>query len=584
MKEYHNICVPLPFIVDRFKHIMNLLRILLVVSVFQLQAQKTIDPNYFSNPLDIPMILSGSFGELRNNHFHSGLDIKTQQRSGVPVYAPADGYVSRIKVGHYGYGKALYIKHPNGYSTVYAHLQKFEPAIQDFVKQNQYKKERYEIELFPKENSLLVKKGDLIAYTGNSGSSGGPHLHYEIRDSYSRPMNPMLFGLEIPDSKDPSITSVFAYPTSNDASVNNSMTPVKLRIIKQKDGTYKTEKISAYGKIGFGIAATDQQNGAYNKNGVYRIKTSYNGKPKIDIKFEKISFDETRYLNRYIDYTYFKEHKIKIQKLFRQTNNPLSIITQEDDNGFVDVADGFSSNFTIEIKDYQGNLTQIMVPVIGKKDSLVVKTELPKDLQYIPSESSSTIQRGVFTVDFPKNALYQGRYLDIKTSGDTLHLHKDNIPVHKNISISMDISNYNTLDKNKLYIARQAYKNTFYYTTTRRKNNILTAKTRTLGSYTLFMDTIAPSIKAVNFTDGKWISNNKTLKIKIEDSHSGISSYRATLNGKFILMEYNYKKDVLTYDFNDDIVTDTQNNLRLIVTDNVGNSSTFEAIFFRKKL
>jgi murein DD-endopeptidase MepM/ murein hydrolase activator NlpD len=563
---------------------MNLLRILLVISVFQLQAQKTIDPNYFSNPLDIPMVLSGSFGELRSNHFHSGLDIKTQQRSGVPIYAPADGYVSRIKVGHYGYGKALYIKHPNGYSTVYAHLQRFETTIQDFVKQSQYKKERYEIELFPKESSLLVKKGDLIAYTGNSGSSGGPHLHYEIRDAYSRPMNPMLFGLEIPDTKDPSVTSVLAYPVSDDATVNQSSEPVKLRLIKQKDGSYKTEKISAYGKIGFGIATTDQQNGAYNKNGVYRIKTSYNGKPKIDIKFEKISFDETRYLNRYIDYTYFKEHKIKIQKLFRQTNNPLSIITQEDDNGFVNVADGFSSNYTIEIKDYQGNLVHITIPVIGKKDNIVVKKELPNDLQYIPSESSSTIQRGVFTIDFPKNALYQGSYLNIKTSGDTLHLHTDNIPVHKNISISMDISNYNALDKNKLYIARQAYKNTSYYTTTRREKNILTAKTRILGSYTLFMDTIAPTIKAANFTDGKWISNNKTLKIKIEDSHSGISSYRATLNGRFILMEYNYKKDVLTYDFNDNIVTDTQNNLRLIVTDNVGNSTTFEAIFFRKKL
>ena len=563
---------------------MNLLRILLVISVFQLQAQKTIDPNYFSNPLDIPMVLSGSFGELRSNHFHSGLDIKTQQRSGVPIYAPADGYVSRIKVGHYGYGKALYIKHPNGYSTVYAHLQKFETTIQDFVKKSQYKKERYEIELFPKESSLLVKKGDLIAYTGNSGSSGGPHLHYEIRDAYSRPMNPMLFGLEIPDTKDPSVTSVLAYPMSDDATVNQSSEPVKLRLIKQKDGSYKTEKISAYGKIGFGIATTDQQNGAYNKNGVYRIKTSYNGKTKIDIKFEKFSFDETRYLNRYIDYTYFKEHKIKIQKLFRQTNNPLSIITQEDDNGFVNVADGFSSNYTIEIKDYQGNLVHITIPVIGKKDNTVAKKELPNDLQYIPSESSSTIQRGVFTVDFPKNALYQGSYLNIKTSGDTLHLHTDNIPVHKNISISMDISNYNTLDKNKLYIARQAYKNTSYYTTTRREKNILTAKTRILGSYTLFMDTIAPTIKAANFTDGKWISNNKTLKIKIEDSHSGISSYRATLNGRFILMEYNYKKDVLTYDFNDNIITDTQNNLRLIVTDNVGNSTTFEAIFFRKKL
>ena len=563
---------------------MNPLRILLVFLVFQLQAQNIIDPNYFSNPLEIPMVLSGSFGELRSNHFHSGLDIKTQQRSGIPIYAPADGYVSRIKVGHYGYGKALYIKHTNGYSTVYAHLQKYEATIQDFVKQNQYKKERYEIELFPTESELLVKKGDLIAYTGNSGSSGGPHLHYEIRDSYSRPMNPMLFGLEIPDSKNPIVTSIFAYPSGGDASVNKSAEPVKLRLIKQRDGTYKTERISAYGKIGFGVASTDQQNGAYNKNGVYRIKTSYNGKPKIDIKFEKFSFDETRYLNRYIDYTYYKEHKIKIQKLFRQTNNPLSIITQEDNNGFVNVADGFSSNFTIEIEDYQGNLAQITVPVTGNKDSLVVKKQIPKDLQYVPAVSSSTIQRGVFTLDVPKNAFYQDTYLDIKTSGDTLHLHRDIIPVHKNISISMDISNYNTSDKNKLYIARQAYKNTSYYTTTRRENDILTAKTRILGSYSLFMDTIAPSIKAANFKDGKWISNNKTLKINIEDSHSGISSYRATLNGRFILMEYNYKKDVLTYDFNDHIVTDTQNNLRLIVTDNVGNSTTFEAIFFRKKL
>lgn len=584
MKDNHNICVPLPFIVDRLKHIMNLLRILLVISVFKLQAQKTIDSNYFSNPLDIPMLLSGSFGELRSNHFHSGLDIKTRQKEGIPIYAPADGYVSRIKIAHYGYGKALYIKHPNGYSTVYAHLQKFETSIQDLVKQKQYKKESYEIELFPKQNSLPVKKGDLIAYTGNSGSSGGPHLHYEIRDSYGRPMNPMLFGLDIPDTKDPVVTAVFAYPMGDDASVNKSFEPVPLRLIKQKDGTYKTEKISAYGKIGFGVATTDQQNGAYNRNGVYQIQTSFNGMPKIDICFEKFSFDETRYLNRYIDYTYFKEHNTKIQKLFRQTNNPLSIIKQESDNGFVTIADGFSSNFTIDIKDYKGNLTQIIIPVLGKKEALLAKKQTLDTLQYIPSESSSSVQRGLFTIDFPKNALYQGRYLDIKTVGDTLHLHKDVIPVHKNISISMDIGNYNIEDKNKLYIARQAYKDNYYYTTTRREKNILTAKTRVLGTYTLAMDTIAPSVKAVNFTDGKWISNNKTLKIKIKDLHSGISRYRATLNNTFILMEYNHKKDVLTYDFNDNMVSDTQNNLRLIVTDNVGNSTTFEAIFFRKKL
>ena len=214
----------------------------------------------------------------------------------------------------------------------------------------------------------------------------------------------------------------------------------------------------------------------------------------------------------------------------------------------------------------------------------MAKKQTLDTLQYIPSEISSSVQRGLFTIDFPKNALYQGHYLDIKTVGDTLHLHKDVIPVHKNISIAMDIGNYNIEDKNKLYIARQAYKDNYYYTTTRREKNILTAKTRVLGTYTLAMDTIAPSVKAVNFTDGKWISNNKTLKIKIKDTHSGISSYRATLNNTFILMEYNHKKDVLTYDFNDNMVSDTQNNLRLIVTDNVGNSTTFEAIFFRKKL
>ena len=261
-------------------------------------------------------------GRLYTSGSHSGMDFRAAV--GTPVFAVADGTVlgtgdTDVSCPKASFGKWVFIEHDIGLSTTSGHLS--------LIKSIQGQK---------------VKKGDLIAYTGNSGSSGGPHLHYEIRDAYSRPMNPMLFGLEIPDTKDPSVTSVLAYPVSDDATVNQSSEPVKLRLIKQKDGSYKTEKISAYGKIGFGIATTDQQNGAYNKNGVYRIKTTYNGKPKIDIKFEKFSFDETRYLNRYIDYTYFKEHKIKIQKLFRQTNNPLSIITQEDDNGFVNVADGFS--------------------------------------------------------------------------------------------------------------------------------------------------------------------------------------------------------------------------------------------------
>lgn len=583
MKDYRNICVTLPLIVERFTQIMNRLCLLLVLVVFQLQAQNSIPQDYFSSPLDIPIILSGSFGELRSNHFHSGLDIKTQQRRGLPIYAPADGYVSRIKVGHYGYGKALYLKHPNGYSTVYAHLQKYAGAIQKFVKDNQYQKESYQIELFPEPTLLVVKKGEIIGYTGNSGSSGGPHLHYEIRDSASRPMNPMLFGVDVPDTKDPIVNAVFAYPVSEDAMVNQSKDPIKLRLIKLKNGHYKTEKISAFGKVGFGVSTNDQQNGASNKNGVYNIKTAYNGEQKIDIAFKRFSFDETRYLNRYVDYGYYKKNKSRVQKLFRETNNPLSIIKSVTDNGYIDVEDGFTSNYTISITDFKGNLAKVTIPVIGKNDTIIPPRRDNNDLEYVASSKSSTLNKGKFTIYVPKNALYEGTYLDVSTSGDTLHFHEDVVPVHKNISISMDISNYKGMDKSKLYIGRLDYKNRPNYTTTRRKDNVLTARTRTMGSYTLAMDTIPPAIKPHNFIDGKWISKNKTLQVKIEDTHSGISKYRATLNGKFILMEYNYKKDVLTYSFEDEIIQDAENNLKLIVTDNVGNSSTFEATFFRKK-
>jgi hypothetical protein len=325
--------------------------------------QNDVPKDYFDNPLKIPIILAGSFGELRSNHFHSGLDIKTQQREGIPIYAPADGYVNRLKVAHYGYGKALYIVHPNGYSTIYAHLQNYAGDIQKLMKKTQYKKETFEIELFPDSTSLPVKKGDLIGYTGNTGSSGGPHLHYEIRDAASRPMNPMLFGVDIPDSKKPLVKTVMAYPVSDDARINQSQNPVKLRLILQKDATYISESISAFGKIGFGIDSNDQQDGASNINGVYQIKTTFNGSEKLDIRFEKFSFDETRYLNRYIDYGYFQNNKVRVQKLFRETNNPLSIIYSEHDDGYVNIEEGFTSTYTIKVIDFKGNKTVIYIPI-----------------------------------------------------------------------------------------------------------------------------------------------------------------------------------------------------------------------------
>ncbi len=548
-----------------------------------LVSQEVVPDDYFGKPLDIPMLLSGSFGELRSNHFHSGLDIKTQQKEGFPVYAPADGFVKRIKVSHFGYGKALYIQHPNGYNTVYAHLQSYAGSIQNYVKEQQYKKESYEIELFPESSVLPVKKGDIIAYSGNSGGSGGPHLHFEIRDAASRPMNPMLFGIDIPDSRIPLINSVFAYPVSEDAHVNFSQNPIKLRLIRQQDGSYKTEQLTALGKIGFGVSAYDQQNGASNKNGTYQIKTTYNGKPSFEVSFKKFSFDETRYINRYIDYGYWETNKSRVQKLFRETNNPLSIFTYEDQEGYVQVEDALSSVYTIEVADFKGNTITITVPIEGKEGAIIEPKKLTKTEDYIYADRATSITKGKYSVYFPAESLYEDTYLQIEAMGDTLKLHEDIIPIHRNITISVDASQYDSKDLNQLYIGRLNYKGEPYYTRTYRDGTKLSARTRTFGTYCIAADTIAPKVTPVNFTDGKWISKNRTLTIKIEDEESGISSYRATLNGKYILTEYDYKKDLLVYDFTDYIVTDTENNLKLIVVDNVGNSTTFEATFFRKQ-
>jgi hypothetical protein len=336
------------------------------------------------------------------------------------------------------------------------------------------------------------------------------------------------------------------------------------------------------GTIGFGVSTNDQQDGASNKNGVYRIRSSFNGTEKFEVLFEKFSFDETRYLNRFIDYEYFQNNKSRIQKLFRERNNPLSLITKEDQSGLISVEEGLDGSYTIEITDFKGNRVTVVIPLKGVRTEIVnpKATNITSDFVY--ADQATSISKGKFSIYMPAGSIYEDTYLNIEANGDTLVFHEDTVPIHKNISITIDASNYNEADLDKLYLGRLNYKGEPYYNTTFRKGSKLTARTRTFGTYTLAMDNEPPKISAVNFSDQKWISDNATLKVKIVDELSGISSYRATINGKFILMEYNYKKDVLTYDFNDNVISETQNNLKVIVTDNVGNSATFEATFFRK--
>ncbi|HZH68850.1 MAG TPA: M23 family metallopeptidase [Flavobacteriaceae bacterium] len=545
-------------------------------------SQKDIPTSYFDLPLKIPIELSGTFGELRNNHFHSGLDIKTLQKEGIPVYAPADGHVSRIKVSHFGYGKALYIQHPNGYSTVYAHLREYAGAIQDFVKKIQYQRESYEVEMFPEADFLPVKKGDLIGFTGNTGGSGGPHLHYEIRDAHARPMNPLLFGIDVADTRLPVVKSVFVYPISDDAQVNQNANPMRLKLIPQSDGMLLAEKIQASGKLGFAVSAFDRQNAGHNQNGIYSVKTSFNGEKVFEVKMDKFTFAETRYINRFIDYKEFKNSKDRHKKLFLEENNPLSVITSHHQRGYVEIEDGFDSIYTIEVFDFKGNRTLISVPIEGKKQSIVNHKELVTSPFYVNAQEGTSIRAGKFVIYIPPKAVYEDAYLNINSQNNELTFHHDEIPIHYNVTITADISNYEEADLDKVYIARLSEWGRPYYVNSTRKGDKLSINTRTFGNYKLMADVTPPEIVPLNFSNGRWISNNKTLEIKIEDKDSGIKGYRATLNGKWILMEYEYKKNLLTFDFADDINEGTEYNLKLIVTDNVGNSSIFEATFYRK--
>lgn len=561
---------------------MKVFKILCFLCSIYLSAQTPYPQDYFRSPLDIQLVLSGTFAELRSNHFHSGLDIKTNGKQGLKVYAAAQGYVSRIKISRYGYGKALYITHPNGYTTVYAHLQKFSPEIEAYIKKQQYQRERFEIELFPKLNALKIESDALVAFSGNTGGSSGPHLHFEIRDKQEHPMNPMLFGLDIKDTTAPELYELYAYPISENSHIDGVQKKKKIRLRKQLDGSFVAEAIKSYGEIGFGIVANDRQDYAPNKNGVSKIETYFNGQKSINIDFKRFSFSETKHINRFIDYAHYRAKKRKIQKLFIEKNNPLSLFTFEEYKGKLNIKDSTNSSYTIKIKDYKNNITSVRVPILGEFQNIKKVDSIPLNYTFVNASEQAIFEENSIRVEIPAHTLYDDTYLEIEVKNDTLKLHRPNIPLKKSMTITFDASHFEPNDLNYLYIASVSAYGKLYYTSTKRKGSSLSARTKYFGTYTLATDKEGPKITPSNFKNGSWMSNYRYLKIKISDAISGIKNFRATVNGKWILMEYDSKTKILTHDFNDGVITDTKNNLKLIVTDNVGNSSKFESVFYRK--
>jgi len=546
-------------------------------------SQANYPKDYFVNPLDVPLILSGTFGELRSNHFHSGLDIKTQQREGLNVYASAEGYVSRIKISHWGYGKALYITHPNGYTTVYGHLKKFSPAIEAYVKKHQYENESFEIQLFPKKDELKLKRQEIVAFSGNTGGSGGPHLHYEIRNSKEYPINPMLFNIEIPDTKKPQIRAAVVYAFGDTSHVDQSNRIKELVFKTHKDGSLIADKIEAYGTIGFGINTVDKQDGAVNNNGIFDLEMKVNGSTTYQHKVELFSFSETRYVNSLVDFARFYKKRQRIQKTFVEPVNKLSIYRNLKNKGYLTVKNKASYTVQIIVKDFKGNQTKLIIPVQGKKDSIYVQKEVKTTPYYFKRDEFNKINEGIVTIAFPKNSFYKDLYFDFRQEKDVAILHDGGVPLHKNFTLSFDVSKYTKEEQEKLFIARINNKGKPYYSNTKRKENKLYTLNKTLGNYALFSDNQIPKITPINFKNNQWLSKYRYLKIRLKDEHSGIKSYRAEIDGKWILMEYDAKKGLLVYDFNDLELVGNKHTLKIIAADNVNNSNTYIATFFRKQ-
>ncbi len=547
------------------------------------QNNATYPQDYFINPLDIELRLAGSFGELRSNHFHSGLDFKTNQVTGLPVYAAASGYVSRIKIQHYGYGKALYITHPNGYTTVYAHLSKFSPRIEAYVKQQQYVKESYEIELFPTDLDLRVDQVEVVAYSGNTGGSSGPHLHFEIRDAKEFIINPLLFGYKIADSKSPVIKQMIVYPLDENSTVNGKREPYQSRLITQQNGKLKAEQIKAYGNIGIGINTIDYMDFENNQNGVYSIFTHINGSKNFEMVYDRFSFDETRYINQLIDYSFFKEHKSRVSRLYVPEGSPLGLYRNAINNGKLTMIEpGLTHIYNIEVSDKAANTSVITVDIINdvKPEPAPIKDNA--NLIFVNHNMSFSQSFGRYSLTIPGGALYENALLAITEENDKLIIHKDVIPVHKNMTITYDMTAKKDDNLNQYYIGEVQPWGTVYHLNSKLKGNVLSATTRNFGTYTVAKDDTSPTVEPLNFKNEMWISKLGTLRVKIDDKQSGISGYRATLNGDFILMEYESKDKLLVHDLADNIVKEGENLLKIIVTDNVGNSTTFTAVVHYK--
>lgn len=567
---------------------MNKLLLFLFTFIFiGIKAQENYPKNDFISPLDIPLYLSGTYGEPRNTHFHGGLDLKTEGVEGKNIYAIGDGYISRIHVSANGYGNAIHIKHTNGFVSVYAHLSKFEDNIAKWLKEQQETQTKFEVNLENLDPSLLpVKKGQLIAKSGNTGGSQGPHLHFEIRDSLDRPINPLLFGydIKIKDTVKPTLFNLVAYNLSSDRHTSSS----KNIAITGANGIYTIEDTLKLNKdaVGFGVNTTDKFNDVSNNNGIYEIKMYLDGELMYNYQMNRFRFDQGRYVFSHCDYWQKVKNAQNVHKCYVEPGNKLDSYTYLNNNGYIYLYDYQVHNVKIEVSDFHKN-TSTLSYKIQRDDSNVFFKESALSFQEILAQGKAHVYKTEdITVKIPENGLFDDVYLKIKKeiradASDGFYIGDAQTPVLTNFDVAIKAKQINEALKDKYLLVFKNYRNAtrsiggFFNDETQ----MMEAKTRGFGYYYIGIDTIPPSISSLSVSEGKDMSRYKVIQFRITDNLSGVDEYDCFINGQWVVLELDGKNALYTYHIDEKVVKG-KNHIQVVAKDERNNARTYSANFY----
>lgn len=548
--------------------------------------------DYFAYPVKNDFIVLSNFGDFRANHFHTGLDVRTGD--GNKIFCAADGYISRVKVSPVGYGNAVYVAHPNGYTTVYAHLKAYSEKINAYVKRKQYLNHDFSVEFFPDSGEVEICKNEIIGYSGNTGMSYGSHLHFEIRNTVSEHIiNPLLF-YKYSDNKPPVITRIHIYPFDNKSTINgkNSRQSFDIKKSRNKSGKpilAKAEKIVLAGRIGFGIETYDLDDNSKDKSNIYSVDININDTLSLyKCRFEEFSFDDKRNVNSYLDFKEYYAHYKSIQRCFVEPNNKTPIYSNLINQGIFDFNNDENFNVTIKIGDVNNNISTLDFKVKGTKTEKEFIEEKDEYVKVMAYEDVNYFVKDDIMISFPEDIFYDTVFFDYKRIEakkgfySAIHnIHDKYTPLNKKIVLSIKSDNVpkNLLDK--AILVSLSKNGAMTSLGGQINNNYIVAETFEFGSFAIAIDTILPEIKVVNVYNYEDLTLGKTIRCKISDNLSGVKSFAGFIDGRWVLFEYDKKTNLITYTFEDTAIYGELHCVEVFVEDVKGNKTSVGIPFYR---